>query len=470
MRMIALAQAWQDRGGTVAIVSLQMPEQLALRIEAEGITLYRVEDRRAQVGSTADCQSTAKLARQDNCKWVVLDGYSFSPEYQQGLRDHLLRVLALDDFGYCDAWSANAVLNQNAHATDLTYRATHSSFQQLLGLDYVLLRRELHRSQFKQQVDRDDSTKNLLVTLGGGDPDNVTTRVLRALSSIRADRLKVHVVVGSLNPHRDEIEQAAQKMAVETKLLSNLSDMSAEYLWADLVVSAAGSTCWEWLHFGLTGAVISIAENQLLVAESLHRRRLATNLGWHQKITDEEFEMALRSLVQAEPNPPPSNLIDGWGAARVASHLDDGVWVRLAEPNDCRLYFDWVNDPVARQNSFQSAPIAWNEHQHWFASRLKSSDAHLFVCMRGEEAVGQIRFDRLGIGWEIDFSVDKRRRGLGIGTKLLKLGVENMIRRESGPLFANIKLTNDRSASCFKRAGFAPNGSTDQLQRYISER
>src|ERR1700687_5300253 len=42
MRCLALAEAWQDAGGTVSLVVAELPDALLLRVTAEGVSLSRV--------------------------------------------------------------------------------------------------------------------------------------------------------------------------------------------------------------------------------------------------------------------------------------------------------------------------------------------------------------------------------------------------------------------------------------------
>jgi len=53
-----------------------------------------------------------------------------------------------------------------------------------------------------------ERARNVLVTLGGADPDNQTLKVIRALLQLELDRLEVAVLVGASNPHSGELEAA----------------------------------------------------------------------------------------------------------------------------------------------------------------------------------------------------------------------------------------------------------------------
>jgi spore coat polysaccharide biosynthesis predicted glycosyltransferase SpsG len=81
---------------------------------------------------------------------------------------------------------------------------------------------------------------NLLVTLGGSDPGNVTLKLIQALN--RLDGINVRVVVGAANPHRASLEQAVARTGIQ--LLAHVENMPELITWADMAV-AGGATLWE---------------------------------------------------------------------------------------------------------------------------------------------------------------------------------------------------------------------------------
>ena len=70
--------------------------------------------------------------------------------------------------------------------------------------------------------------------------------------------------------------------------------------------------------------------------------------------------------------------------------------------------------------------------------------------------MGQVRFDLTeGIRAEIDVCVDRSKRGLGYGSNLLKLAVEEVLRVTPVREFhALVKLENEGSKKAFRNAKF----------------
>jgi UDP-2,4-diacetamido-2,4,6-trideoxy-beta-L-altropyranose hydrolase len=314
MRCLALAQAWQEAGGEPCFAWAGRTPALEKRLEGEGVPFEHLD---VAPGSDADRQATLQLARRRGAGWVVVDGYHFDSAYQQGLRSDGARLLVLDDYGQAARYVADLVLNQNLHASAELYAARESKTSLLLGPRYALLRREFWSCPERRQPA--NVARLLLVSLGGADPENVTLMVLHALQKF--PELEAVVLVGACNPHRESLEAAAQH-AGRVRLEANVTNMPELMAWADLAVTAGGSTAWELARMGLPALMVVLADNQRAVARSCHDAGLARNLGWHADVSAEAIAAALASLMhdagaRGRMSAAGRELVDGQGARRV---------------------------------------------------------------------------------------------------------------------------------------------------------
>ena len=110
MRCLALAQAWQDRGGNAVFVTASETPALLARLDREGCEVHRLQ---AAPASTADAAETVAVAAQRAAAWIVADGYAFSPDYLQSLRRENGQLLVIDDLAAQDLTAAQLIVNPN---------------------------------------------------------------------------------------------------------------------------------------------------------------------------------------------------------------------------------------------------------------------------------------------------------------------------------------------------------------------
>ena len=145
--------------------------------------------------------------------------------------------------------AADLVLNQNINAAAEMYANREAHTRLLLGTRYVLLRREFWPWRgWRREIPA--VARKVLVTLGGGDPDNVTLKVIQALAQVQIEGLEAVVVVGAANPHLQELQAAVQDTpqphppGVQRHQHGGVDGLGRR------AITAGGSTCWETAFMG----------------------------------------------------------------------------------------------------------------------------------------------------------------------------------------------------------------------------
>lgn len=457
MRMIALGQAWQDLGGNVRFVGDFTP--LANRLKAERFVITPL----SKVFPAPDDLDTL-LAHTSEGDWIALDGYHFDTAYQEAIRETGRKTLVLDDICDRGTYLADLLLNQNPDAHSYDYIINNDATL-LLGSQYALLRKEF--LEFKRTKTLTSAKgQKVLITLGGADPVNMTERVLDAVDAINHASLHLKIIVGAANPYLDTLRKKAFGLACSCDLMSAVNDMPALMDWADLAVSAAGSTCWELAYFGVPFIAIKTADNQKGILNELNDRGVALCLdttaslrdiatGFSSLVSDQNARRIMSSNGQT--------LVDGKGAMRVAKAIyTTNLRLRPARIDDCQLLLDWRNDPQVKANSFNSEKIELAGHQEWYKNKLKEETCLFFIAEDGKGIpVGQIRFDKHAKDAEISISVAPTMVGRGIGTTITKLGCIALQKIWAGiSVFARVKHNNYASVLMFEKAGFTKDTTT----------
>ncbi|HSQ12706.1 MAG TPA: UDP-2,4-diacetamido-2,4,6-trideoxy-beta-L-altropyranose hydrolase [Candidatus Deferrimicrobium sp.] len=471
LRSWALAHAWLGQGGAVDFLTSQPPPALRRRMELDGATVSEIvqpcpmdADLEATLATIA-CRGSDSAA----LPWVILDGYHFTPTYQDAIRRSGCRLLVIDDTAHLARYDADIVLNHGALAPRLDYQISADAWL-LLGTRYALLRAEFERwREFKRPIPA--TARNILLTLGGADGGNLTVKVMDALALLKDRAVDVQVLAGPLNPHLDALRRHAAATP-NMRIHTDVSDPSPLMAWADIAIAAAGTTAWELAFMQTPALLLVAAENQTGVAAGVAEFAAGQSLGRAETLRRDDIAAALRQLIDdparrwlmAERG---KSLVDGCGPARVLAAMRERqsfnrqseFKIRRAGVGDALLLWQWANDPLTRRNSFSRAAISWDDHQAWCAKKFAAPDCRWWIMQIGDLPVAQIRYDRVvldsGVAAEISFSVAPGFRGRRLGTRLLEATAPLAAGELAADSIQAVALQgNEASRRVFLKAGF----------------
>jgi spore coat polysaccharide biosynthesis predicted glycosyltransferase SpsG len=195
----------------------------------------------------------------------------------------------------------------------------------LLGTKYVLLRTEFLKWRgWRREIP--EVARKILVTVGGSDPDNVTLKVIRALQQVDVDGLEATAVVGGSSPHYEELQSAVQDSRFPIRLESNVRNMADLMAWADVAVSAGGSTVWELAFMGVPVIGLSRAEQEEALLQRSTQSDISVNLGMHCYVGSGLISEVLTDLARNRKqrlamSKAGQSLVDGFGSLRVIDSM-----------------------------------------------------------------------------------------------------------------------------------------------------
>jgi len=320
MRCLALAQYWHRHMGPVHFVCHKpLPEPIESRLNQEG---FEIESLSVPPGSDEDAKQLIAFGHSVQANAIFIDGYHFNEAYQQVLSSSPFYVLVIDDYAHLDNYWADGLLNQNPGITAASYAGPIQQADLLLGPRFALLRQEIIAAEPKaallDPVDHDTEVIQLLITLGGTQPEGLIPNVLDALVELSSDYPMTVKLLAS-----DAELPTLPSWIQQTPYTDN---MAALYRWANLAICGGGSTQWEMSFFGIPRLAIILAENQIGVTEYLDQKQCCINAGPHHKLTRQSIIDNLRCLfsngaLRDAMRKNNHSLVDGQGAKRVCEFI-----------------------------------------------------------------------------------------------------------------------------------------------------
>jgi UDP-2,4-diacetamido-2,4,6-trideoxy-beta-L-altropyranose hydrolase len=458
MRCLALAEELGDIGWCVRFVVGNETISTVPPLARRGVGV--------RVLHNADELEVLREEASGQAELLVVDHYQRDATFEHACRTFVKKILVLDDATGrnhdCDFLVDAAASGPDAYAGNVP-----ASARVMAGPAYALLRRSFLAHRETALARRDGrSVKEILVSCGATDPDNVTAAVLDGLDDL-AGEIPTTVVLSSRAPHIDAVRK---RLRGKAQLLLDVEDMAELMTNADLAIGAAGSTAYERAVLGLPSILVTVAENQREIAGLMTGAKAAADGG----AVDSGLSIRLRELTAdllkdgaARRNmaAAASALVDGRGAVRIAlAMLDDvlaknGARIRLqlASTNDERWLLKIQQHPQTRRHFRNAAIPTAEEHHEWMRRVLADPERLLLAVTANERPVGSIRLDQLSqesnsARYEVSIAIDPECQGIGIGTAALRLVRAVM---PGAVLDATVFPDNKASCALFAGAGFA---------------
>ncbi len=393
---------------------------------------------------------------------LVSDHYGLDAAFEKAARKVAHRIVAIDDLADRPR-DADVLFDSALGRNEGDYGAlVPTTCRVLTGPAYALLGPAfLAARSATQRPAPGASFRRVHVGLGGVEPGPVIDRIVAGLAESGVVET-IEVVLGMEGEAAERLR--ATRFAVPVEVAVNVRDMADRLARADLAVGAGGSSAWERCALGLPTLMVTAYENQRQVARGLAEAGAVLPLGWHDAVTAESVAQAVRGLAAdpdavAELSRRALALCDGRGAERtwLASdheHSAAGrVTLRLAEPSDAALLYDWQSAPETRRYAKQATIPTREEHEAWFARRQGDPDSLICMIACDGKPRGCLRLDRMGEGRErlVSIYLAPGAWGQGIATAALDLA------RRLAPgwrCIAEVLPENDASHRLFRRAGY----------------
>ena len=138
--------------------------------------------------------------------------------------------------------------------------------------------------------------------------------------------------------------------------------------------------------------------------------------------------------------------------------------LKKIEYSDYPILYEWLNDPITRQNSLKSEKVKMNEHQDYIKDLIRDKDITQYIFHLNNKPVGTIREKRLpNDEIELSYTVSPSERNKKIGSKMMSKYLED----RKGNFICKIKKNNIASIKMVESCGFKFSKVENKLTYYV---
>ncbi|MCQ2081151.1 MAG: UDP-2,4-diacetamido-2,4,6-trideoxy-beta-L-altropyranose hydrolase [Lachnospiraceae bacterium] len=321
MRTLSIAKEVQKEEECVFLCS---DEASGLVVKENGLKVILTK---TQAFSMEEAEWIAE--KYDDQGTILVDSYLATNEYFKILRKNK-KVFYLDDLGE-EKFDVDVIINYNSYADEKSYISLYEGVKNppefIIGSRFVPLRDEFVNAR----ASANNEVKNILLTTGGGDIDNISGSILdKLLSSLDENDIKINVVIGAMNPNYEKLIKMA-KADSRVLIHRDVRKMSELMKNMDAAISAGGSTCYELCAMNIPFVVFSYADNQIKLSSDMDKKKAACLAGHifnenSKKTVINNICEKMKLIIQDESvrnlmREHSLNVTDGLGAKRLAKML-----------------------------------------------------------------------------------------------------------------------------------------------------
>nr|CAI64277.1 cytidyltransferase, putative [uncultured archaeon]CBH36660.1 conserved hypothetical protein, cytidylyltransferase family [uncultured archaeon] len=220
---------------------------------------------------------------------VINDILDTKKEYVERLKNNGYFVVNFEDLGR-GSEVADIVINA-------LYENSYPPKNHYYGYRYVCLREDFYIFPLKKVK---KEVKQILITFGGTDPNNLTLRAIKAVEILGSKTIDVKIILGLGYNEKERLygyinELITKGFKIEVK--ENVKMMAKEIYEADIVITSNGRTIYEVASIG--APCISIAQNDREARHLfVHTSRCVKYLGLAYLVSEDDIASSLEALME----------------------------------------------------------------------------------------------------------------------------------------------------------------------------
>ncbi len=208
---------------------------------------------------------------------VIFDHYEIDEEFEKKTKELGVKTISFDD-------------TYEKHLSDIVINPNFGAKNRYEGNKVLFLAPLVREEFFKPQKKYAKKVKNVLISLGGSDPKNLTLKILRIL---KRKKYKISVATTSSNKNLKKLKSLKR----EIKLYIDFPDMRRLFSKNDILILSSSTVSTEALVSKTPFITIKTAKNQKEPFEFFKRKRFpAFDKLSHIKINSEIYKNSIKRV------------------------------------------------------------------------------------------------------------------------------------------------------------------------------
>ena len=270
--------------------------------------------------------SINQIINDENPKLLFLDTkLDFPKNFFNSLKDKSIKIATIDDNHEKRLESDISFYPPQESVYNLDWKNYKGNLN--IGWDWIALRSEFFQKQKESiEINHNKKKKDVLITMGGSDPNNITLLILENLTDEIFEKYNINVVLGASNPYKLEVNKFKLKVNNKFNIIENPSCISDIMIGSYFAICTFGITAYELAALQIPAFHICLDKDHLDSSKLFVKNQMAISLGMYYFIDSKIlnkfiFEEKRLDLLLKQIRHNCKKYIDTSGAKRIASKL-----------------------------------------------------------------------------------------------------------------------------------------------------
>lgn len=194
------------------------------------------------------------------------------------------------------------------------------------GADYVPIATSFTEKRKRIEHKKLQTPYQVLVTMGGGDPQCLTGRVVSSLLKSH-ESVKIKVVIGPAFSPDPDLNKIEEQHYHNVEFIRGENDLSALMAESHIAVTALGTTIFELTCMGVPSIIIANYRTDEKDMNAFEKLGICLPIGYYEDVSDGAIKQAVETLLKdgklrSDMSQKGRMIIDGKGAERIAAVVE----------------------------------------------------------------------------------------------------------------------------------------------------
>lgn len=191
------------------------------------------------------------------------------------------------------------------------------------GADYVPIAESFIEMSKRTEHRRLQPPYQVLVTMGGSDPNHLTHKVISSLLEFSIP-VNIKVVIGPAFSRDNRLDQIEKQNYPNIEFIRNREDLSTLMAESHIAITALGTTIFELAYMGVPSIIVANYREDENDIKAIERLGIGLPQGYYEDVSDADIRKSLITLLKngklrSDMSQKGRMIIDGKGAERIAA-------------------------------------------------------------------------------------------------------------------------------------------------------